>query len=191
MTSFRSAYAISGSTIQNSVRCRRVFDFSARNVGPKQYTLPSAMALASLYSWPLCVRKAVVSSKYCTGNSVVVPSHAAGVKIGVSHEDESAVVEEVADSVDDLVANAQDRGLPLGPDPEVPAIHQVVDAVFLWRDRVVVRLADAPRCSATSISKPPRARASARTVPVTESDVSWARWSARCERLLARPPPST
>ena len=28
-------YATSGSIIQNSVRCRRVFDFSARNVGPK------------------------------------------------------------------------------------------------------------------------------------------------------------
>ena len=56
MTSFRSANAISGSTIQNSVRWRRVFDFSARNVGPKQYTRPSAIALASLYSWPLCVR---------------------------------------------------------------------------------------------------------------------------------------
>ena len=36
MASSRSAYAISGSTIQNSVRWRRVFDFSARNVGPKQ-----------------------------------------------------------------------------------------------------------------------------------------------------------
>jgi hypothetical protein len=31
------------------------------------------------------VRNAVVSSKYCTGKSVVVPSQAAGVKIGVSH----------------------------------------------------------------------------------------------------------
>ncbi len=39
--------ATSGSTIQNSVRCRRVFDFSARNVGPKLYTLPSARAVAS------------------------------------------------------------------------------------------------------------------------------------------------
>ncbi len=31
-----SRNATSGSTIQNSVRCRRVFDFSARKVGPKQ-----------------------------------------------------------------------------------------------------------------------------------------------------------
>ncbi len=33
--SFRSAKAISGSTIQNSARCLVVFEFSARNVGPK------------------------------------------------------------------------------------------------------------------------------------------------------------
>ena len=42
-----SFQATSGSTIQNSVRWRRVFDFSARNVGPKQYTFPSAAAAAS------------------------------------------------------------------------------------------------------------------------------------------------
>jgi len=30
-----SRKATSGSIIQNSVRCRRVFDFSALNVGPK------------------------------------------------------------------------------------------------------------------------------------------------------------
>ena len=36
MSSSRSAKATSGSTIQNSVRWRRVLDFSARNVGPKQ-----------------------------------------------------------------------------------------------------------------------------------------------------------
>lgn len=34
-------------TIQNSVRCRRVLDFSARNTGPKQYVLPKAAAVAS------------------------------------------------------------------------------------------------------------------------------------------------
>ena len=32
--SARSAKAISGSIIQNSARCRLVFEFSARNVGP-------------------------------------------------------------------------------------------------------------------------------------------------------------
>ena len=57
-------------------------------------------------------------------------------------EDEALLVEEVADGVDDLVAHAQDRGLPLGADPQVPAIHQVIDAVFLRRDRIVVRFVD-------------------------------------------------
>ena len=52
------------------------------------------------------------------------------------------VVEEVADRVDDLVAHAQDRGLPLGADPQVAAIHQVIDAVLLRRDRIVVRFVD-------------------------------------------------
>ncbi len=47
MLASESLKATSGSTIQNSVRCRRVFDFSARKVGPKQYTLPSAAAAAS------------------------------------------------------------------------------------------------------------------------------------------------
>ncbi len=32
--SARSAKAVSGSIIQNSARCRLVFEFSARNVGP-------------------------------------------------------------------------------------------------------------------------------------------------------------
>ena len=36
ITSSSFAKATSGSTIQNSERWRRVFDFSARNVGPKQ-----------------------------------------------------------------------------------------------------------------------------------------------------------
>ena len=57
-------------------------------------------------------------------------------------EDEAALVEEVAHGVDDLVADAQDRLLPLAADPEVPAVEQVVDAVLLRRDRVVVRRAD-------------------------------------------------
>ena len=57
-------------------------------------------------------------------------------------EDEALLVEEVADGVDDLVAHAQDRGLPLGADPQVAAIHQVIDAVLLRRDGIVVRFAD-------------------------------------------------
>ncbi len=57
-------------------------------------------------------------------------------------EDEAVAVEEVADRVDDFVPHAQNRGLPLGADPQVPAIEQVVDAVLLRRDRIVVRRRD-------------------------------------------------
>ena len=44
MLSVRSLNATSGSIIQNSARCREVFEFSARKVGPKVYTCPSASA---------------------------------------------------------------------------------------------------------------------------------------------------
>jgi hypothetical protein len=57
-------------------------------------------------------------------------------------EDEPARVEEVADGVDHLVAHAEDRLLALRADPEMPAIHQEVDAVLLRRDRIVLRLRD-------------------------------------------------
>ncbi|MNC55312.1 hypothetical protein D3C75_1048360 [compost metagenome] len=81
--SSRSTNAISGSIIQNSIKWRRVLDFSARKVGPKEYTRPNAMAAASMYSWPLWVRKAS-SSKYLVWKSSVVPSHEDGVRIGGS-----------------------------------------------------------------------------------------------------------
>ena len=80
-------------------------------------------------------------------------------------EDEAAPVEEVADGVDHFVPDAEDRLLARRPDPQVPAVHQVVDAVLLRRDGVVLRFGhDLERL--TSSSKPPGARASARTAPV-------------------------
>ena len=57
-------------------------------------------------------------------------------------EDEPALVEEIAHGVDDFVADAQDRLLALAADPEMAAVEQVIDAVLLRRDRVVVRRAD-------------------------------------------------
>src|SRR5262249_15759687 len=57
-------------------------------------------------------------------------------------ENEPAAVEEVADRVDDLVTHAQDRLLPLAANPEMTPIQQVVGAVFLRRNRVVLRRAD-------------------------------------------------
>src|SRR4029450_9739955 len=53
-------------------------------------------------------------------------------------QDEAARVEEVADSVDDLVAYAQDRLLPFAADPEVAAVQQIVHAMFLRRDGGIV-----------------------------------------------------
>ena len=50
-------------------------------------------------------------------------------------QDEPAAIEEVAHRVDDLVADAQDGLLALGANPQVAPIEQVVDAVFLRRDR--------------------------------------------------------
>jgi len=44
MRPLRSMNQTSGSTIQNSARCRVVFEFSARNVGPKVYTAPNPAA---------------------------------------------------------------------------------------------------------------------------------------------------
>ena len=61
---------------------------------------------------------------------------------GRVRQDEAAAVEEVADAVDDLVPHAQDRRLPPAADPQVTPIEEIVDAVFLGGDRVVVRLAD-------------------------------------------------
>ncbi len=123
------------------------------------------------------MRYAVWSSKYSTGKSVVVPSHAAGVKIGGVRQDEAAIVEEVADGVDDLVAHAEDRLLPLGANPQVPAIEQVVDAVLLRRDRIVVRLADDLEVAARQARSRSARACPARTVPVTMIEVSCERWS--------------
>ena len=57
-------------------------------------------------------------------------------------EDEAATVEEVTNRIDHFVADAQDRLLARRAQPEVTAVHQVVDAVFLRRDRIVLRFGD-------------------------------------------------
>jgi len=81
-TASRSAKAISGSTIQNSVRWRRVLDFSARKVGPKQYTFPWACR-------PPRVQLAGLSQVHRLAEVVHLeqrgrPFAAEGAKIGVS-----------------------------------------------------------------------------------------------------------
>ena len=86
-------------------------------------------------------------------------------------EDEPLVVEEVAHRADDLVTHAKDRRLLLRTNPQVTAIEQVVDAVLLRRNRIVVDGLTISK-SETSSSNPPGARLSARTVPWTISAVS-------------------
>ena len=49
-------------------------------------------------------------------------------------EDEAALVEEVARSLDDFGADAQDRGLARRANPEMAVLHQEVGAVLLERD---------------------------------------------------------
>ena len=71
-----------------------------------------------------------------------MPSQAAGVKIGVSARMKPRALKKSRTALMISWRIAQDRLLPLGADPEVPAVEQVVDAVLLRRDRVVVRLAD-------------------------------------------------
>ena len=95
MSSFRSAKAISGSIIQNSARWRAVLLFSARKVGPKVYTRPSAVAPSSASSCPLTVRLVtrpkkssegsvpLVSSRVVTRNISPAPSASLAVMMGL------------------------------------------------------------------------------------------------------------
>ena len=71
------------------------------------------------------------------------------------------VVEEVADGVDHFVADAQDRLLPRRADPEMAAIHQVVDAVLFRRDRIVLRLGDDLEAGDVELEAAGRARVGA------------------------------
>ncbi len=57
-------------------------------------------------------------------------------------QDKPAVVKKPPDRGDHFGPDAQDGVLPLGANPQVPTIHQVVDTMFLRRNRVVRREAD-------------------------------------------------
>ncbi len=72
----RSLNATSGSIIQNSARCLLVLLFSARNVGPKVYTFPSASAANSASSCPLTVRCVCFPKK--SSPKSIVPSSLRG-----------------------------------------------------------------------------------------------------------------
>ncbi len=57
-------------------------------------------------------------------------------------QDEATIVEERPHGGDDLGAHPEDGALALAANPEVPAIHEEIDAVLLRRDGVVRRRAD-------------------------------------------------
>ena len=136
-----SANAISGSTIQNSVRCRRVFDFSARNVGPKRIHLAQRhrrrfdVELSRLRQERLLLE--VVHRKQRGG--ALARRRREDRRIG---QHESLLVEEIARRLDDLRPNAQDRRLARRAQPQVAMLHQEIDAVFLQRDRVGIVFRD-------------------------------------------------
>ena len=138
MLSSESFQATSGSTIQNSVRWRRVFDFSARNVGPKQYTLPERgggrldVQLAGLRQVRLAQVEVLGRRRAFPACSPI----AAGQDRRV-HQHEAALVEEVADRLDHLVPHPGDRHLAAAAQPEVPVLEQERGAVLLGRDREV------------------------------------------------------
>ena len=74
--------AISGSTIQNSVRCRRVLDL-ARNVGPNSRP-PRPAAPLGRYKAGRIWWSRLLPFEIVAFQGVVVPPHAAGVKMGAS-----------------------------------------------------------------------------------------------------------
>ena len=71
------------------------------------------------------------------------------------HQREAVRIEVVADRPDHLVPHPNDRVLPLAAQPQMPVVHQEIDAVLLGRDRIRIGfghpLHDLER-SSTSIS---------------------------------------
>src|SRR5580704_9640330 len=55
---------------------------------------------------------------------------------------EAALVEEITRSFDDLSANAKNRGLAWGSHPQMPMLHQKIDAVFFQRNGIGITLRD-------------------------------------------------
>src|SRR5947209_3251856 len=53
------------------------------------------------------------------------------------HECEVALVEKVANRLDDFITHARDRDLLFGAQPEMAVLEQIRDAVLFWRDREV------------------------------------------------------
>ncbi len=116
------------------MRCRRVFDFSARNVGPKRVhpakrcSRRFAVELPGLRQIGLFVEVIDFEQRRrafaCRGRQDRRVT-----------QRESVVVEEVADALDDFMTDFQDRPLPGGSDPQVAVVHEEFDAMFLGGNR--------------------------------------------------------
>ncbi len=74
---------------------------------------------------------------------MVVPSHAAGREDRRIDKSEVVRIEVVSDRFDDFVPNLNGRVLAAAPKPEVPVIHQEVDAMLFGRDRIWMIFRDA------------------------------------------------
>ena len=66
------------------------------------------------------------------------PSAAPGERMGVSISVNPRSSKNPRAARTERVSNAQDRGLPRRPEPQVAALHQEVDAVGLAGDRIIL-----------------------------------------------------
>ena len=134
--SSRCAYDASGSSIQNSVRCRRVFDFSARNVGPKRIHLAQRrgrrfhIKLPRLRQVGLLVVDVIHFEK--RGRAFA----GGGSKNGRVRQDVALVVHVIARRANGFRANAQNRRLPRRANPQMPLVEQKIDAVLFQLNRI-------------------------------------------------------
>ena len=106
-------------------------DFSARKVGPKQYTRPRA------HGRSLQVELAALGKIGLAPVQIVGLEEAGGAlasrggEDGGVHQDEPPRVEEVPAGPADLVPDSQNGLLPGGPQPQVATVHEEGHPVFL------------------------------------------------------------
>ena len=112
--------------------------FSARNVGPKQYTFPERHRVRFVVQLTALRQIRGVVLEVLHGEQRGRALARSGREDRRIREDETLAIEVVADGVDDLVTDPQNGGLTLSANPEMPPIEQVVDAVLLGRDGIVV-----------------------------------------------------
>jgi hypothetical protein len=144
------------------------------------YTLPKAAAVASLYSCPLCVRYAF-SPKYSVSKSVVVPSHALGVKIGVSRsvKPRPSKKSRIAFWVRALTLSTANCFLLRSHKCRLSRRNALPCSLGVIGNSPAICTTSKP---CIDISWPPGARASARTGPQTRMDDSCVSFSSSANR---------